>query len=65
MNRKEEAKLLLKSERGAWIISQALHLAVEELEKVSPPFREESNIRDMRLLMEELYPTYVHVRMHK
>ena len=49
---------LLMSPRGDYIISQALYIAAQELEKVDMPHRELSNIADMRLLTLQ-FPTYV------
>jgi len=53
---------LLNSPRGHFIISQALYVAVETLKKVKPPHREESNIEDMEILMETLFPLYKYVK---
>ena len=48
-----------RSARGQFIISQALHIAVEELKKVKPKaMQEQSNIIDMEYLVEHLYPLY-------
>ena len=56
-----EATELLYSHRGAFIISQALCLAIEELEKVEPSEQEWSNILDMKLFRDELFPSYLAV----
>ena len=47
----EYAKALLNSPRGHYIINQALHLAIRELQKVPEEIREESNIADMKALL--------------
>ena len=49
--------LLLNSERGNYLISQALVLAIKDLKKVPKPRREVSNIQDMEVLL-ELFPIY-------
>ena len=56
--RKERAKNLLDSIRGHFIVSQALLLAIEAIEK--RPFRhqEPSNAEDMQLLLDEIFPLY-------
>ena len=55
---REACTALLMSPRGDYIISQALYIAAEELEKVEQPYREESNITDMRLLTLQ-FPSFV------
>lgn len=56
---KVAAEHLFSSLRGAYIVSQALCIAIEELEKVEPPvMREQSNIEDMQLLRDELFPFF-------
>lgn len=55
-----KATKLLLSDRGHYIISQALAVAIETLEAVQPEvMRESSNIEDMKLLRESLFPLYV------
>ena len=50
------ARKLFESLRGGLIISQALCIAINELEKVEPPvMRESSNIADMKFLRDELF----------
>jgi len=44
--------------RGQYILSQSLHYGIEALKKVEKPFREESNIADMELLRNVLYPMF-------
>lgn len=51
---------LLNSERGHYIISQALVVAIKQLKKVPIPHREISNIQDMEMLL-ELFPIYAAV----
>ena len=60
--KKEIALQLLQSARGSYLISQALSIAVEQMRKVEPKYREESNIQDMEMLLETLFPMYVVVR---
>jgi hypothetical protein len=57
----EKAVQFLNSVRGRYILGQALHIAVEELKRVPPPYREESNIADMEFLVDELFPMYAAV----
>ena len=57
-NARDACTKLLMSPRGDYILSQALYIAAQELEKVDPPHREVSNIADMRLLTLQ-FPTYV------
>ena len=52
---REEAFALLDSMRGRYIVSQALHYGIQELEKVPVPYQEVSNLSDMKLLREELF----------
>ena len=55
----EDAKKFASSVRGQYIISQALSIAIDELEKVDPPMQEKSNIFDMKFLRNYLYHLYV------
>ena len=50
-----EAIEFAESLRGNYIIGQALFYAIKELEKVPSPYREVSNISDMKYLRDELY----------
>ena len=60
MDKKEKAAALFNSWRGQYIISQALYKAIEGMEKVEPPvMRELSNIEDMKLIMEQLFPMFM------
>ena len=56
--KKRIALQLLQSMRGSYLISQALSIAIEQMKKVEPPYREESNIQDMEMLLETLFPIY-------
>ena len=49
----EEAMALLDSLRGQYIIAQALHYGIQELEKVPVPYQETDNLNDMKLLADE------------
>ena len=52
--RRKLAEALVQSLRGQYIIGQALDVAIEVMEKAERP--ETSNIRDMKLLRDELFP---------
>ena len=52
---KKQAILFAQSMRGQYIISQAPYYAIKELEKVKQPHKEESNIADMKFLMNDLF----------
>jgi hypothetical protein len=58
---RERAMQLLDSLRGHYILGQALSLAIKEIE--SRPMREQepSNVADMTLLRDELFPMYKQV----
>jgi hypothetical protein len=56
--KRREAIEFAGSGRGLYIISQALYVAVQAMEKVPKTKREPSNIADMRFLMETLFPMY-------
>ncbi len=64
MSEQVKAEEFANSMRGQFILSQALCLAIEELEEVEGPMQEKSNISDMSYLVEEMFPMYVgiHVR---
>ena len=51
----DQALEFAESLRGHYIIGQALHYAIKELEKVPSPYREVSSISDMKYLRDELY----------
>ena len=51
----DEAIEFAESLRGNYIIGQALFYAIKELEKVPSPYREVSNISDMKYIRDELY----------
>ena len=54
-----DVKQLFCSERGEFIISQALAVAIDTLKKVEPEWRREnSNTEDMEELHEILFPMY-------
>ena len=50
--KKDYAISLLESQRGQYILSQALYLGAEALRNVPPPHTEVSNIEDMDILQE-------------
>ena len=51
----EQALALINSFRGHYIMAQALHYGIQELEKVPVPYQETSNLNDMKLLRASLY----------
>ena len=51
----EEAMALLDSLRGQYIIAQALHYGIQELEKIPVPYQETSNLNDMKVLRDGLF----------
>ena len=54
-DKKQKAKELLNSSRGQLIISRALLFTLERLKSVEGAHREESDIDDMELLLNELF----------
>jgi len=55
----KEAIEFAQSLRGVYIISQALHYGIKELEKVKSPHKEFSNIEDMKFLKKNLFSLYI------
>jgi len=58
---KEKLKIatdLFVSPRASYLISQALTIAIEQMKKVKKPYKEQSNIEDMEMLLEVLFPIY-------
>ena len=41
--------------RGHYILSQALHIAITQLEAVDDPYKEESNIADMKYFRKNIW----------
>jgi hypothetical protein len=54
----DTALKLLQSVRGQYIVSQALCLAIKEINSRPPEQREPSNVADMEFLVEHLFPIY-------
>lgn len=52
------AKELFTSMRGRYILAQALHCGIQLLSAVEPPFKEEGNIADMKLMLDTLFAPY-------
>ena len=50
-----KARAFAENLRGTYIIGQALYYAIKELEKVPSPYREVSNISDMKYIRDNLY----------
>ena len=51
----EQAMALLDSFSGQYIMAQALHYGIQELEKVPVPYQETSNLNDMKVLRDGLF----------
>lgn len=47
--------------RGKYIISQALTVAINAMSDVPSPHQEKSNIEDMRVLRDNLFPLYAEI----
>jgi len=60
-DRKELAGLLLGSLRGQYIIGQALDVAIRVMREEEYP--KDSNIQDMELLRDELFPLAMMTRL--
>jgi hypothetical protein len=58
MSDREAAVKFLNSMRGQYILSQALCLAIKEINSREPHRREPSNVADMEFLLENLFPIY-------
>ena len=55
---KEKALELVQSERGLYIIAQALYKAIAVMKDVPAPRTEVSNIKDMEFILDNLFPQY-------
>ena len=55
---REKAIEFMNSERGRYLMGQALFYAIKELSKVQENRREVSNINDMKYIAENLYFQY-------
>lgn len=53
---RRRAMLLFDSQRGKFIIGQALYLALQKLGETPEQFQEKSNMADMRLLQKIFFP---------
>lgn len=51
----------LSSDRGMYIMGQALFVAIQAMEKVPKNKKEPSNIADMKFLMDYLFPIYKYI----
>lgn len=51
----------LQSMRGQYIMAQALVVAIKTMGEVPLPYRESSNISDMKFLLEKLFPQMGHL----
>lgn len=49
---------IIQSERGQILISRAIYTLIKELEKVTGIEREESDIDDLKLLQEKVFPQW-------
>ena len=63
-DKKQAAKELFKSSRGQYIISRALLFALERFKSVEGAHKEESDIDDMELLLNELFSGEKDLRPH-
>jgi len=54
----EGARRLVGSPRGRFLISKALHIAVAEMKKASPPLKAQSDIDDMEFMLREAFPIF-------
>jgi hypothetical protein len=63
-DKKQAAKELFKSPRGQYIISRALLFALERFKSVEGALKEESDIDDMELLLDELFSGAKDLRPH-
>jgi hypothetical protein len=54
----QEVNAFLGSERGRYILSQALCVAIRSLKRVPKERREASNIADMEYLVENAFPMF-------
>jgi len=60
---KLDAIALAQSPRGQYILSQALTIAINTMEEVEPfIMREVSNIADMRLIRDQLFPLFTEIQ---
>ena len=54
----QEAGEFLSSMRGRYIVSQALHLAMKEINSRPANLQEPSNVEDMKYLYDNVFPLY-------
>lgn len=54
----EEARKFLGSERGKYIVVQALYEGAKAMKAVPAPYTEHSNISDMEFLLDNLFPHF-------
>ena len=55
-NKKEKAIELARSTRGQWIIGRAIRIAYKEMDKEPDNRKEASDMADMKLIGEEIFP---------
>ena len=60
MKKQRHVDRLMKSLRGRIILGTALHVAIEELEKVEGAMRQYSTIEDMRSILESDHVINIH-----
>jgi hypothetical protein len=63
--RKKVATALFNSIRGQYLLGQALYLAIEHMEERPEFAQETSNMADMGLMMEQLFPMFAGVEEAK
>ena len=54
--KKEKAIELARSTRGQWIIGRAIRIAYKEMDKEPDNRKEASDMADMKLIGEEIFP---------
>jgi len=54
----QEAGEFLSSIRGRYIVSQALYIAMNEINSRPPHLQEPSNVSDMKYIYENVFPIY-------
>jgi len=57
-DKRQMAIELFSSVRGRYVVGQALYLAIQAIEARPKMEQEPSNVADMRLIMEQLFPMY-------
>ena len=48
----------IKTNRGQFILAQALHEAIKAMSAVKDPWKERSNISDMEFILDKAFPSF-------